>query len=172
MSKFNFNRDVMQQSNVLLEYAKNFTKDHNDAEDLLQDTLIKVYRYIDNFKEGTNLTGWIYTIMRNTFINNYRKKSIVNSVVTQKEEFTPSDLIKSSVKNNVENAFLNDDIQYALQKLPEMYYRPFVMHFEGYKYYEIAEYLQIPDGTVKTRIHMARKMLQGILKEYKVSRSA
>ena len=172
MRKYNFNKDVMGQSHLLLDYAKKFTNNHNDAEDLLQDTLIKVFRYFENFKEGTNLTGWMYTIMRNTFINDYRRKSISTKLISQKEELSPADLSRSSVKNQAESSFMNADIQRALKTLPEAYYTPFVMHFEGYKYYEIAEHLQIPDGTVKTRIHVARKMLQKSLQEYKVSRSA
>lgn len=172
MGKFNFNKDVMGQSQVLMDYAKKFTNNSNDAEDLLQDTLIKVFKYVDSYKEGTNLKGWIYTIMRNTFINNYRRKTISNGIVSQKEELTAADLSKSAVRNNAENTFMGADIQEALKKLPEAYYRPFVMYFEGYKYYEIAEHLQIPDGTVKTRIHVARKMLQKDLSVYKMSRTA
>src|SRR5690606_19482368 len=167
MNKLEFNALVVQQSDSLKNYARNFTRDHEDANDLVQDTLLKAVTYFKNFREGTNLKGWLYTIMKNTCINNYRRVVKTNSFITQEEDITSSHLMVSATKNKGENKFVMDDINTALSKLPEDYYVPFSMYFEGYKYNEISEHLNIPIGTVKTRIHVARKTMKKTLGVYK-----
>lgn len=171
MIKSNFNAQVTKESESLRIYALRFTHNPDDASDLVQDTLLKAITYFDKFKEGTNLKGWLYTIMKNTFINNYRRTTKANSVVTQSDEISSSNLVYSSTKNRGEDIFVMDDIRESLEVLPEDYYVPFSMYFEGYKYHEIAESLNIPIGTVKTRIHMARKSLKKSLKTYGVQES-
>ncbi|MXV52967.1 sigma-70 family RNA polymerase sigma factor [Pedobacter sp. HMF7647] len=166
MTKIEFNTMVMRQSSSLKMYALHFTRDTDDANDLVQDTLLKAITYYNKFKEGTNLKGWLYTIMKNTFINNYRRFVKISSFVTKSEEISSANLVFSSTKNQGESKFIMDDIKLALGKLPEEYYVPFSMYFEGFKYHEIADYLQIPIGTVKTRIHVARKLLKKSLKPY------
>ncbi|MGV3707119.1 MAG: sigma-70 family RNA polymerase sigma factor [Arcticibacter sp.] len=166
MTKIEFNTMVMHQASSLRMYALHFTHDADDANDLVQDTLLKAITYYNKFKEGTNLKGWLYTIMKNTFINNYRRFVKISSFVTKSDEISSANLVFSSTKNQGESKFIMDDIKNALGKLPEEYYIPFSMYFEGHKYHEIADYLAIPIGTVKTRIHVARKLLKKSLKPY------
>ena len=166
MDKNEFNSLVMRQSSSLKMYALHFTRDDDDANDLVQDTILKAITYYNKFKEGTNLKGWLYTIIKNTFINNYRRFVKISSFVTKSDEISSANLVFSSTKNQGESKFVMDDIKYALSKLPREYNIPFTMYFEGHKYHEIAEYLVIPIGTVKTRIHVARKILKRSLKPY------
>jgi RNA polymerase sigma-70 factor (ECF subfamily) len=166
MTKIEFNTMVMRQASSLKMYALHFTHDADDANDLVQDTLLKAITYYNKFKEGTNLKGWLYTIMKNTFINNYRRFVKISSFVTKSDEISSANLVFSSTKNQGESKFVMDDIKLALAKLPGEYYIPFSMYFEGFKYHEIADHLTIPIGTVKTRIHVARKLLKKSLKPY------
>src|SRR3546814_15552699 len=92
MTKTEFNTMVLHQTGSLRMYALNFTRDSEDAIDLVQDTLLKAITYYDKFKEGTNLKGWLYTIMKNTFINNYRRVVKMNSLVTNSDELPSSTL--------------------------------------------------------------------------------
>ncbi len=168
MSNDFFKNEVLVHSTALMQYAYKFTKNEEDAEDLVQNTLVKVFRNPTKFQNGTNILGWVYTIMRNTFINECRRNSLLQKYVTNNK--STQGLDTSSVSNNGERNFVKTEIEVALNSLPEKYYQAFMMHFEGYKYHEIAEYLNIPEGTVKTRIHMARKTLQEKLKVYKCNR--
>lgn len=167
MNKFEFNRLVLQHFDSLKVYARNFTKDNDDANDLVQETILKAILYFKNFKDGTNLKGWLYTIMKNTFINNFRRISKTNTLIIKEEEISASHLMGSSTKNLGENKFVMEDINVALQNLSEDYFTPFTMYFEGYKYHEISEQLSIPIGTVKTRIHVARKTMKKTLNCYR-----
>jgi len=151
----------------LNQFAIKFTKNVEDADDLVQDTLMKAMRYAQMYKEGTNLKGWLYTIMRNTFINNYRSVSKRQAIVTTSEDLNSVQLSISASNNLAENKFIQKDINAAMSALSPEYYIPFIKYFEGFKYHEIAEELNIPIGTVKTRIHVARKMLKANLKMYR-----
>jgi RNA polymerase sigma-70 factor (ECF subfamily) len=166
MTRPEFNEMVLRQSSSLKMYALHFTHDSEDADDLVQDTLLKAITYYNKFAEGTNLKGWLYTIMKNTFINNYRRITKINTLVTKSDEISSANLFYSSTVNNAEGKFILDDVRKALHNLADDYKIPFTMYFEGYKYHEIADYLSIPIGTVKTRIHVARKLLKGQLKAY------
>ena len=166
MTKIEFNTLVMRQASSLKMYALHFTHDADDANDLVQDTLLKAITYYNKFKEGTNLKGWLYTIMKNTFINNYRRFVKISSFVTKTDEISSQQLSFNATLNDGEPKFVMDDIKKALSSLQKEYYVPFTMYFEGYKYHEIADHLQIPIGTVKTRIHVARKLLKKDLKAY------
>jgi len=163
-----FDTLVIAHSDSLKVYAKNFTKDHDDANDLVQETLLKAVTYFNNFKEGTNLKGWLYTIMKNTFINNYRRVVKTNTFIQKDDEISSANLFVSATKNQGENKFIMEDINEALASLSEEYYVPFSMYFEGYKYHEISEHLEIPIGTVKTRIHVARKVMKKHLNVYQL----
>lgn len=166
MTRPEFNNMVIKQSSSLKSYALHFTRDAEDADDLVQDTLLKAITYYNKFAEGTNLKGWLYTIMKNTFINNYRRVTKINTLVTQSDEISSANLLYSSNGNAAIGKFILDDITRSLNSLSEDYKIPFNMYFEGYKYHEIADYLNIPIGTVKTRIHVARKLLKSQLKPY------
>jgi RNA polymerase sigma factor (sigma-70 family) len=166
MTNIEFNTQVLRQTSSLKMYALNFTRDSDDANDLVQDTILKAITYYNKFKEGTNLKGWLYTIMKNTFINNYRRVVKMNSFVTKSDEISSPNLLFSSTQNLGEGKFVMKDIQEALDDLPQDYYIPFAQYFDGFKYHEIADNLKIPIGTVKTRIHVARKILKTRLKSY------
>jgi len=170
MTRFEFNALVVKHTESLRGYALHFTRDNEDANDLVQDTMLKAVTYHGRFKEGTNLKGWLYTIMKNTFINHYRRFVKTNSFVSQSEEIPNAHLAYSATKNVGENKFVMEDIKRAMAALPDEYYTPFSMYFEGYKYHEISEHLQIPIGTVKTRIHVARKSMKQALNAYKYER--
>ncbi len=162
-----YNRMLADHTPTLRSFALRFTKDHDEINDLLQDTMIKAIRYYGQFKEGTNIKAWLFTIMRNTYINEYRRNVRKNALITTEEEISSSHLLESSSKNAGEGKFAMADIQKALANIPETYATPFIKYFEGYKYEEIAERMGIPLGTVKTRIHMARQLLQKQLKQYR-----
>lgn len=166
MTQIEFNHMVNNHSSALKMHALNFTKDIEDANDLVQDTMLKAIRFFSNFEEGTNIKGWLFVIMKNTFINNYRKISKSRSVLVQEEDISSANLVFSSAQNASTGKMIMDDIRKALDHIPESYSIPFISYFEGYKYHEIAENLQIPLGTVKTRIHVAREMLKKYLKTY------
>lgn len=153
-------------------YALHFTHDTEDANDLVQDTMLKAISYYTKFREGTNIKAWLYTIMKNTFINNYKKMVRVSAFVVRADEISSANLMYSSTHNQGETKFVMDDLQNALKKLPDTYLVPFNMYFEGYKYHEIAEHLHLPIGTVKTRIHVARQLIKKYLKPYNVGREA
>lgn len=167
MTTMQFQTLVASHIDYLKPYALHFTRMEDNADDLIQETLMKAINYQNKFQEGSNLKAWLYTIMKNTFINNYRKATKANKVVIQTDEIYAESMLHSSTKNQAENKFIRKDIENALNKLSDDYYKPFTMYFEGYKYHEIADYLSIPIGTVKTRIHIARKLLKKSLKQYK-----
>lgn len=168
MTRKQFSTVVTEQTESLKTFALRFTRNSEDANDLVQDTVLKAITYYDKFKVGTNIKGWLYTIMKNTFINNYRRTTKKNSYVTQTDDISSENLVYSATRNRGESKFIMDDIREAMLGLSDDYYIPFTMHFEGYKYYEIAEHLDLPIGTVKTRIHVARKTLKQSLKVYGV----
>lgn len=166
MTQLQFNDQLHNYSGSLQSFALNFTKDIEDANDLVQDTLLKAITYYNRFKEGTNLKGWLFTIMRNTFINNYRRTIKTNTLISQSDEISSASLHYSASSNMAESKFVMGDIHKALATLQPEYYEPFIKYFEGYKYHEIADELRIPIGTVKTRIHVARGILKKYLKMY------
>lgn len=170
MKTLDFNSMLTTHRSSLKMFALHFTHDTDDANDLVQDTLVKAITYYSKFKEGTNIKGWLYTIMKNTFINNYKKLVRINSFVIKADDISSANLMYSSTQNQAEPKFMMDDIQNALRKLPDTYYVPFTMYFEGYKYSEISEHLALPIGTVKTRIHVARQLIKKHLKPYNVGR--
>jgi RNA polymerase sigma factor (sigma-70 family) len=161
-----FNLNIFSHKDSLFSFAFSFTKDTDDANDLFQETMLKAINYSSQFKEGTNLKAWLYTIMRNTFINNYRKSSKTDRIMTVTDDLTSDKLFLSASMNSSEGKFVMDDIYKALEKLQPEYYIPFIKYFEGYKYHEIADDLKIPIGTVKTRIHVARQILKKQLRIY------
>lgn len=167
MENLTLNTEICKHQNCLEAFALKFTGNTEDAGDLVQDTVIKAIRYHAMYKEGTNLRGWLYTIMRNTFINDYRRGSRRRAVIETSEDLSSFQLYHSADGNLGENKFVREDINKALEKLQPEYSIPFLKYFEGFKYHEIAEELQIPIGTVKTRIHMARQVLKAQLKMYR-----
>jgi RNA polymerase sigma-70 factor (ECF subfamily) len=134
---------------------------------LLQDTVLKAFIHREKFSEGTNLKAWMYTIMKNTFITNYQKLVKKKTFIDTTENLHFINSTQFSTKNDGEQKFAMDDIQKALGQLDGTFREPFMMYFHGYKYHEIADKLAIPIGTVKNRIHLARKELKDALKMYR-----
>lgn len=167
MNKVKFDYQISKLRPSLFQFALKFTKDCNDADDLVQDTFVRAISYANLFQEGSNLKGWLYTIMRNTFINRYRKTARERDLIDIKEDLNSEQLISSATGNTCNNKFLKDDIEKALNILPKENFTAFTRYFMGFKYHEIANELKIPIGTVKTRIHQARKQLKDHLTIYK-----
>lgn len=157
---------LMLQRKSLEALAFSFTKNIEDAHDLVQDTMLKAIRFAPTYRDGTNYKAWLTTILRNTFINAYRKKIREASIVSVSCDFTSVQLFGSSSKNGAVTKCTIDDIRTALNKLRPEVSVPFIKYFEGYKYQEIAETMNLPIGTIKTRIHQARIELKKILKMY------
>lgn len=169
MENLTLNHQICTHQSCLEKFAFSFTKDVENANDLVQDTLIKAIRYHHLYKAGTNLRGWLFTIMRNTFINDYRRDGRKNALIQTSDDLSSFQLKQSAAKNYGEGKFVMEDINKAMARLQPEYSGPFLRYFEGYKYHEIAEELSIPIGTVKTRIHMARQFLKNELKMYKAA---
>ncbi|MES2458112.1 MAG: RNA polymerase sigma factor [Bacteroidota bacterium] len=166
MENITLSNEICDQRSCLEAFAIKFTNNVEDANDLVQDTIIKAFRYHYLYKPGTNIRAWLFTIMKNTFINNYRKGVRKTAVIDTTEDLSSFQLVGSAHRNQSENKFMMEDINKALAKLQSAYSVPFLRYFEGYKYHEIAQELNIPIGTVKTRIHVARRFLKGQLKMY------
>ncbi len=135
--------------------------------DLVQDTTLKVLDNESKYIENVNFKGWVFTIMRNIFINNYRRKVRSATVVDTTEDFYHLNLSQESGFDSPEGTFAAKEISSVINSFPDGYRKPFTMYVEGYKYSEIADRLELPLGTVKSRIFFARKRLQHILKDYK-----
>jgi RNA polymerase sigma-70 factor (ECF subfamily) len=166
MTTLEFSYSLQKLSSSLKPFAMKLTRDVDDANDLLQDTMVKAFTNKDKFTEGTNLKAWLYTIMKNTFITNYQRMVRRGTFVDTTDNLHYINSSDALIDNGVFGNFTMDDIQEAIQKLDEVYRTPFLMHFRGFKYHEIADKLQIPIGTVKNRIHIARKLLKEDLMVY------
>jgi RNA polymerase sigma factor (sigma-70 family) len=161
-----FNTQLIAEISSLNCYAMKFTKDNQDKEDLVQETLIKALRYSKKYQSGTNFKAWLFVIMRNTYINNYRKMVLFRAKFSAIDDETSSFVPSKTSENMGENRFLNNDISTALKKLPNTLSLPFMLYVDGYKYVEIAKEIGVPIGTIKTRIHVGRIKLKKMLKEY------
>lgn len=166
MKQREFNEKVSEESRPLTGFALKLTNNTDDAEDLLQDTMLKAFSNKEKFREGTNLKGWLFTIMKNIFINKYRRavKSKIFNDSTDNQFYINSG--SNTSRNDGESALVMKDINYAIGTLSENLRVPFMMSYSGYKYEEIAANLKIPLGTVKVRIHNARKELMKNLGSY------
>lgn len=164
MSALTFNDRLLKLSDVLEYFALSLTKDKEQAQDLLQETLLKALTYKDKFTPETNLKAWLHTIMKNTFINDYRKATRARTVVTTKDDLEVLDFVPATTFAAPDSAISHKEIMGFINQLGDAYRIPFVMHFNGYKYKEIAEELNIPIGTVKSRIYLAKQTLMANLK--------
>lgn len=166
MTQIEFNHAVQCQYRPLKGYALKLVQDVEDANDLVQETMLKAIRNRDKFAEGTNLKGWLYTIMKNIFINNYRRMINSNIISDDTDGQYYINSKNNTDKNGADSRLALNDIYKALDNLSENLRKPFLMSFQGYKYEEIANQLRIPLGTVKIRIHNARHKLQQALANY------
>jgi RNA polymerase sigma-70 factor (ECF subfamily) len=160
MSVIEFDQIVINNADYLKPFAITLTRDNETAKDLLQETMFRAFANREKYNAGTNIKAWLYTIMRNIFINDYRRKAKQNTVLDNSiNEF----LINSnqlSVTNAAESNLKMKEIQQAVYELPDIFRSPFMLYFDGYKYNEIADLLKEPLGTIKSRIHFARKLLK------------
>lgn len=165
MKTLDFEQTVIESRSMLLSKAMMLLRDSEKAKDIVQDTVLKALSNRDKFREDTNLKGWLYTILKNTFINDYNRR--VKHPTYLRDTFTDAFTgAEERVDRNQGAANIKmEEIQKALAAIDEKFSKPFMMHFEGYKYEEIAEEMQLPLGTVKTRIHKARLMLQDELRD-------
>lgn len=166
MTAVEFKKVVQKEGSSLRHYAYQLTRNVEDTNDLVQDTMLKALMYQDKFADGTNLKGWLYTIMKNTFINNYRRMVKRNTFIDQTDNDFYLDSFSNAVRNNGEDRFIMKDLEKAIESLPQNLKKPFTMNFKGFKYHEISEILRIPIGTVKTRIFVARRILREQLHVY------
>jgi RNA polymerase sigma factor (sigma-70 family) len=156
MTTADFQHQIILLSDYINGFALKYTRNKENAQDLAQETILRAFLNRDKFRTNTNLKGWITVMMRNIFINGVRKKSyrminfnsddfrVMNG---EQDDYSPMDEL---VKNQIDEAIFN---------LKEDVREPFQLHIEGFKYKEIAETLDIPIGTVKSRVFMARKIL-------------
>ena len=170
MKQNEFNEKVSEESRPLTGFALKLTHNMEEAEDLLHDTMLKAFSNKEKFKEGTNLKGWLFTIMKNIFINKYRRamKSKIFNDNTDNQFYLNS--ATNTTRNDGEGAMVLKDINTAIGRLSDNLRTPFMMSYNGYKYEEIADTLKIPLGTVKVRIHNARKELMKNLCSYGAGR--
>lgn len=166
MTALEFTYCLNKASKSLKPFALRLTKDLEDANDLLQETLMKAFTNREKFSDGTNLKAWLYTIMKNTFITNYQRMVRRRTFIDTSSNLHYINSTESIIQNQAYSSFALNDIQQAIKKLDDVYKVPFILHFRGYKYHEIAEELNIPIGTVKNRIHIARKELKEKLTQY------
>ena len=167
MSALEFNQMLLRNADFLKPFAINLTRDTEAANDLYQETLYKALANQEKYNAGTNIKAWLFTIMRNIFINNYRKVVRDQTFVDQTENLYHLNLPQESGFESTERAYDLKEMHRVVNTLPKEYRVPFAMHVSGFKYREIAEKLNLPLGTVKSRIFFTRQKLQEELKDFR-----
>ncbi len=165
MSGIEFSQRIDQLSSPLQAFAFTLTKNSEDAKDLFQETAFRAIKNKEKFKAGTNLKAWMFTIMKNTFINSYRKKSRANTFLDATENMHYINSGSEGIANQGESNIMMSELTKMVESLDDSIKVPFLMHYQGFKYSEIADNLELPLGTVKSRIFFARKELKQLIKE-------
>ncbi|MFZ4633523.1 MAG: RNA polymerase sigma factor [Saprospiraceae bacterium] len=160
MSTLEFNSKMDTLTTLLHSFAYNLTKNVEDAKDLYQETAFRALSNRDKFQPGTNFKAWIFTIMKNIFINNYRKKVKANTILDTTDNQYYLNSGSHATGNAAEGSMMLKELNFMVDNLDDSIRIPFLMHFEGFKYQEIADELHLPLGTVKSRIFFARKELK------------
>jgi len=166
MSTLEFNNHLVGLRQTLMYFALSLTSNSDEADDLLQETMLKALTYRKKFTPNTNFKAWVYTIMKNTFINNYRRSVKSNQIMDRSKELHYLNTPQYSGFASPESVYAVNDMEQGINTLEDDYRVPFEMHKKGFKYKEIAEELQIPIGTVKSRIFLARQKLMKLLEDY------
>jgi RNA polymerase sigma-70 factor (ECF subfamily) len=168
-----FEKEAVPHMNSVYNFALRMTGDADDADDLVQETFLKAFRFFDKFERGTNCKAWLFRILKNSFINDYRKQTKEPDKVDYEDvqnfyETIKSDEIDSShYEHDAFTNLLDDEISKAIAKLPEDFRTVIILNdIEGFTYEEIADFVDIPVGTVRSRLHRARKMLYSQLYDY------
>ena len=171
-----FEAIMVPHMDVLYSYGLYLTNDRDTASDLLQETFLKAFRFFDKFEEGTNARAWLYRIMRNTFINEYRRIKRLPDLVEYDEQISsyqmlPRDEEETDLRRQINGELFDDQIAVAISALPEKFKSVIILRdVEDLPYEEIAEALEIPIGTVRSRLHRARAILFAKLKDYASTR--
>ena len=166
MSATEFNHKLLELQESLSYFARSLTANDEEAKDLVQDTNFKAITNRDKFQPDTNMKAWTYTIMKNTFINNYRKKKKANTIVDTTEVLYYLNTTKATRYESPDSSLAAEEIHRNIKSLDENQRMPFEMHNQGYKYKEIADHLDLSIGTVKSRIFFTRKKLMEKLQEF------
>jgi RNA polymerase sigma factor (sigma-70 family) len=166
MTQFEFNNSLLEMKSNLQRFAMSLTSDRDTALDLVQDTYLKAITYKDKFVDYTNLKAWVFTIMKNTFINNYRRNVKENTIIDGTQDLYYINQPHDKGFISPESSFSESEIEKAIDSLSDEFRIPFRMHVDGYKYKEIADELGLKIGTVKSRIFFTRQKLMLILKDY------
>lgn len=167
MASQDFQNKLLGLQKNLLNFAYTLTQNSDDANDLLQDTTLKVLDSEDKYTETTNFKGWVFTIMRNLFINHYRHQKRSNIFVDTTEDNYFINMSQETSQDTPEGSMSVREITDAINSFADEYRVPFSMYIAGYKYQEIADHMNLPLGTVKSRIFMARKSLQKSMAEFR-----
>ena len=166
MSTAEFNDLLLSNAAPLRPFAVSLTHDQEIAKDLFQETLYKALANRDKYSTGTNIKAWLFTIMRNIFINDYRRKAKHRIIFDNSQNIELGNASKVVVSNDGENSLQLKEINNAIYQIPQIFKVPFLLYFEGYRYHEISEWLNEPLGTIKSRIHFARKLLKEKINRY------
>lgn len=160
MTPNEFSLDLQSHKDILFSFALKLTGNYQDAQDLFQNASLRAYKYRNRFEPGTNFRAWMATIIRNTLVTQYRKdrKRRVSSQPIENFIFAIEN--QNTIANSGEQNLCLQELLLSLDLLKDLYRTPFLMHYQGYEYKEIAEYLDVPIGTVKSRLNTARSRLK------------
>ena len=161
-----FEDRLIDLQNNMLNFALTLTSNREEAKDLLQETTLRALDNKEKYYENVNFKGWVFTIMHNIFVNNYRRVVRSQTMIDQTENLYWINLAQNSASDSPEDAYSYIEIYKVLNTFNEEHRVPFTMHLSGYKYEEIAKKMNLPLGTIKSRIFFARKRLQELLKDY------
>ncbi len=167
MTAIEFNTRILTERLSLKNFALSLTHNSEDASDLLQDTYVKAITYREKFEESTNLKAWLFTIMKNTFINNYRRSVKTKELISKGDEIALNRAFKQNSYDHSDSRIAAKEIIRNIEQLEDQYKVPFTRYYNGYKYEEIAQEMKLPLGTVKSRIFIARKQLMETLKSFR-----
>ena len=166
-SKNTFENQLLGLQDNMFNFALTLTADREAARDLLQETTLRVLDNKEKYYENTNFKGWVFTIMHNIFVNNYRRVVRSQTIFDCTKNWYHLDVPHDSGLDTPMGAYSICEINKAINSFADDYKVPFSMHVSGYKYEEIAEHLRLPIGTIKSRIFFTRKKLQSLLKDFK-----
>lgn len=168
-----FEEEIVPHLDAMYNFALRLTSDPSDAEDLVQDTIVKAFRFFSSYEKGTNAKAWLFRILKNSYINNYRKQSKQPNQVDYDEVSSFYETIRadrtdtSDLEDKMFRELVDDDISQALDELPEDFRTVVLLcDVEGFTYEEIANMLDVPIGTIRSRLHRGRNLLKAQLKEY------
>lgn len=166
MSTIEFNNKLDALSSLLHSFAYNLTKNSEDAKDLYQETAFRVITNKEKFRPGTNFKAWCFTIMKNIFINNYRRKAKANTIIDSTENMYFINSGTATISNDANSNIIMKELKEMIESLEDSIKIPFEMHYQGFKYQEIADELELPLGTVKSRIFFARRALKEMITKH------